>query len=176
MLKSAHQISSHIFAVSADSNCLLPAHFDMLSAGTSLQYLQTAIFVYLSACCSTMSCIPVRQRLLRSFLTAHADMLCIRVLQYYELAFLYYIGYYVLASVLLLVTLSSAVLSTSKLHGIRQELFRSVGKQSLTPLVHCGRVRSDTSLATNMTVLCKQQQRITALHYTAIYCKYQSWK
>ncbi|DBA77564.1 TPA: hypothetical protein ACH3X1_009370 [Trebouxia sp. C0004] len=57
------------------------------------------------------------------------------IVQYYELAYLYYTGYYVLASALLLATLSSAFLSTAKLHEIRLELFKSVDKRGLTPLV-----------------------------------------
>ena len=72
------------------------------------------------------------------------------VLQYYELAYLYYTGYYALASTLLLVTVCSAVVSTAKLHKIRQELFQSVDKQGLTPLVHNGRVRSDQPPASRL--------------------------
>ncbi len=71
-------------------------------------------------------------------------------MQYYELAYLYYTGYYVLASALLLATLISAFLSTAKLHEIRLELFKSVDKQGITPLVHHGRVRSCTALATKL--------------------------
>lgn len=71
-------------------------------------------------------------------------------MQYYELAFLYYTGYYVLASALLLGTLISAFSSTAKLHKIRLELFKSVDKRGLTPLVHVGRVRSHTALAPNL--------------------------
>lgn len=72
-------------------------------------------------------------------------------MQYYELAFLYYTGYYVLASALLLATLISAFLSTAKLHEIRLELFKSVDKRGLTPLVHQGRVRSQPALAPNLS-------------------------
>ncbi|KAL0028992.1 hypothetical protein WJX77_010388 [Trebouxia sp. C0004] len=67
------------------------------------------------------------------------------IVQYYELAYLYYTGYYVLASALLLATLSSAFLSTAKLHEIRLELFKSVDKRGLTPLVHHGCVRAVSS-------------------------------
>ena len=75
------------------------------------------------------------------------------LMQYYELAYLYYIGYYVLASALLLATLISAFLSTAKLHEIRLELFKSVDKRGITPLVHHGRVRSCTALATKLSLL-----------------------
>lgn len=71
-------------------------------------------------------------------------------MQYYELAFLYYTGYYVLASALLLATLVSAFLSTAKLHEIRLELFKSVDKRGLTPLVHHGRVRCRAALTANL--------------------------
>lgn len=71
-------------------------------------------------------------------------------MQYYELAYLYYTGYYVLASALLLATLISAFLSTAKLHEIRLELFKSVDKRGIIPLVHRGRVRSCTALATKL--------------------------
>lgn len=72
------------------------------------------------------------------------------LMQYYELAYLYYTGYYALASALLLATLISAFLSTAKLHEIRLELFKSVDKRGITPLVQHGRVRSCTALATNL--------------------------
>lgn len=71
-------------------------------------------------------------------------------MQYYELAYLYYTGYYVLASALLLATLISAFLSTAKLHEIRLELFKSVDKRGITPLVHQGRVRSTSTLAASL--------------------------
>ena len=71
-------------------------------------------------------------------------------MQYYELAYLFYAGYYVLASALLLATLISAFLSTAKLHEIRLELFKSVDKRGPTPLVHQGRVRSHTALVANL--------------------------
>ncbi|KAL0037175.1 hypothetical protein WJX79_003951 [Trebouxia sp. C0005] len=67
------------------------------------------------------------------------------IVQYYELAYLYYTGYYVLASALLLATLISAFLSTAKLHEIRLELFKSVDKRGIIPLVHRGRVRAVSS-------------------------------
>ena len=93
-------------------------------------------------------------------LTISRSNLCVSVLQYYELAYLYYTGYYALASTLLLVTLCSAVVSTAKLHKIRQELFQSVDKQRLTPLVHNGRVRSDLPRAS----------RLHACHTCWCYC------
>ena len=73
-------------------------------------------------------------------------MLCACLVQYYELAFLFYINYIVLGSTLLLVTFISAVLSTAKLHEIRLELFKSVDKHCMVPLVHNGRVRSNLDL------------------------------
>ena len=75
------------------------------------------------------------------------------LMQYYELAYLYYTGYYVLASALLLATFISAFLSTAKLHEIRLELFNSVDKRGITPLVYHGRVRSCTALATKLSLL-----------------------
>ena len=67
-------------------------------------------------------------------------------MQHYEVAFLFYTGFIVLASTLLLATLVSAVLSTAKLHEIRLELFKSVDKHCLTPLLHNGRVRLHIAL------------------------------
>ena len=80
----------------------------------------------------------------------HALRYCTCLMQYYELAYLYYTGFYVLASALLLGTLVSAFLSTAKLHEIRLELFKSVDKRGLTPLVQHGRVRSCTAFAANL--------------------------
>ena len=85
------------------------------------------------------------------------------LMQYYELAYLYYTGYYVLASALLLATLISAFLSTAKLHEIRLELFKSVDKQGITPLVHHGRVSSCTALATKLPT-------VTVADFTADAC------
>ena len=66
-------------------------------------------------------------------------MLCA---QYCEFGLLYYLGYYVLASCLLYITLQSAFVSTRGLYKKRQELFQSVDKQRLAPLVYKVRVRS----------------------------------
>ena len=84
-------------------------------------------------------------------------------MQYYELAFLFYTGYYVLASALLLATLISAFLSTAKLHEIRLELFKSVDKRGLTPLLHQDRVRSRTALAADLPP-------VTVATFTAAAC------
>lgn len=67
--------------------------------------------------------------------------ICQPVVQYFDLAFLYYMGYYAVASTLLFVTLSSAFLSTAELCKTQQELFKSVDRQRLIPLVQNGRVR-----------------------------------
>lgn len=61
-------------------------------------------------------------------------------MQYFELAHFYYQGFY-LVSTLLLATLASAYGSTVRLYGFRKELFHSVDKPRLTPLVHRGRIR-----------------------------------
>ena len=63
------------------------------------------------------------------------------VMQYFDLAYLYYMGYYSVASCLLFVTLVSAFLSTAKLCKTQQELFKSVDRPRLIPLVQNGRVR-----------------------------------
>ena len=85
-------------------------------------------------------------------------------MQYYELAFLFYTGYYVLASALLLATLISAFLSTAKLHEIRLELFKSVDKRGLSPLVHQGRVRFCTALAHQTCHLFLLSRLLLLLH------------
>ena len=64
------------------------------------------------------------------------------VVQYVELGYLLYTRYYELAAFLVSVTVISAVLTTAKLYSIRLELFKSIDKQRITPLVHAGRVRS----------------------------------
>ena len=65
------------------------------------------------------------------------------MMQYLDLAFLYYTGFYSLASFLLIITFSSAFLSTAALLEAQQKLFNSVDQQRLIPLVHNGRVRCD---------------------------------
>ena len=67
------------------------------------------------------------------------------VVQYFELGFLYFLRYYVLASFLLCITVGSAFLSTARLYKRKMELFKSVDKQRLTPLVLDGRVRCDVA-------------------------------
>ena len=63
-------------------------------------------------------------------------------MQYFDLAYLYYMGYYSVASSLLFVTVSSAFISTAELCKTQQELFKSVDRQRLIPLVQNGRIRS----------------------------------
>ena len=63
------------------------------------------------------------------------------VMQYLDLAFLFYLDYYVLASILLVITVSSAFVSTAELCKAQKELFKSIDEQRLIPLVQNGRVR-----------------------------------
>ena len=84
-------------------------------------------------------------------------MLCLCV-QYWELVHLYYLGYYVLATFLLWITLTSAFASTGKMYILRKRLFDSVDKPRLTPMVHVGRVRcSALSCASSLDVWEKTQ-------------------
>ena len=63
------------------------------------------------------------------------------VVQYFELAFLFYTRYYQQASSLLFVTLFSTFASSYELFKKRQKLFWSVDRPRFTPLVQDGRVR-----------------------------------
>lgn len=70
-------------------------------------------------------------------------------MQYFELAFLYYAGFYMVAACLLYLTLASGYVSTYELHKKRSELFLAVGQRRLIPIVLGGRVRSDAPLLPN---------------------------
>ncbi|KAL3156301.1 hypothetical protein ABBQ32_012570 [Trebouxia sp. C0010 RCD-2024] len=74
------------------------------------------------------------------------------LVQYFDLAYLYYMGYYTVASSLLFVTLISAFLSTAELCKTQQELFKSVDRQRLIPLVQNGRIRWGHCLASYIAV------------------------
>ena len=76
-------------------------------------------------------------------------------MQYLDLAFLFYLEYYVLASILLVVTVSSAFVSTAELCKVQKALFKSIDEQRLIPLVQSGRVRCGHKALTNTAVsLC----------------------
>ena len=62
-------------------------------------------------------------------------------MQFYELGYLYYAHFHVLASTLLLITVLSAFIATYALYKKRCELFHAVRQQGLIPLVHRGCVR-----------------------------------
>lgn len=68
------------------------------------------------------------------------------LLQYFELAFLFYDGFYIVAACLLYLTLASGYYSTFELHKKRSELFLTVGRPRLIPIVLGGRVSSDAPL------------------------------
>lgn len=82
----------------------------------------------------------------------YVTLSCEFVVQYFDLAYLYYMGYYTVASSLLFVTLISAFLSTAELCKTQQELFKSVDRQRLIPLVQNGRIRWGHCLASYIAV------------------------
>ncbi|DBA67666.1 TPA: hypothetical protein ACH3X2_001259 [Trebouxia sp. C0005] len=67
------------------------------------------------------------------------------IVQYFELACMFYTKFYMVASCLLFFTLSSTFISTYKLYKKRSELFLAVGQQRLIPIVLSGRVRATSS-------------------------------
>ncbi len=64
-------------------------------------------------------------------------------LQYFELACMFYVKFYMVASCLLYMTLTSSIVSTYRLYKKRSELFHAAGQQRLIPIVLVGQVRSD---------------------------------
>ena len=62
-------------------------------------------------------------------------------LQFFELGYLFYTRFHVLASALLFITVQSAFIATYMLYQKRCELFQSVRQLRLIPLVLDGRVR-----------------------------------
>ncbi|KAL0024457.1 hypothetical protein WJX77_006172 [Trebouxia sp. C0004] len=67
------------------------------------------------------------------------------IVQYFELACMFYLKFYMVASCLLFMTLASSFVSTYKLYKKRSELFHAVGQQRLIPIVLAGRVRATSS-------------------------------
>ena len=62
-------------------------------------------------------------------------------MQYVELAFTMYEGYYYYAAVLLSITLVSGFVSTSSAHRKRLQLYSTVAHHRMLPVVQGGRVR-----------------------------------
>lgn len=65
---------------------------------------------------------------------------------------MFYVKYYMVASCLLYMTLTSSFVSTYKLYKKRSELFHAVGQQRLISTVLAGRVRSDLVHVVGLTV------------------------